>query len=126
MRLTLSKEIDQFHFEKERAPEGFVELSDSETESDRFSSAHLPKLIVTRVNTSSKEEEEQMDLRKRPDLRGLMANRKKGTTSKEAPKTQVPANLPLPPPYPSPTKPLVDLGLHANHDLKKKRPMQKG
>jgi len=121
LRLTLSEEIDQFHFEKERALEGFMELSDSETESDRFSSAHLPKLIVTQVDTSSKEEEEQMDLRKRQNLRGLMANRKKGTTSKEALKTQVPANLPSPPP----TEPLVDLGLRANHDLMKKRPMQK-
>ena len=48
-----------------------------------------------------------------------MAARNKGSTSKEAPKSQVPPNLPLPPP-PPPT----DLGLYAISNLKKKRPVQ--
>ena len=46
-----------------------------------------------------------------------MASRNKGQTSKEAPKTQVTPNLPLPPP----SLP-VDLGLKAILDLRKKRP----
>ena len=45
-----------------------------------------------------------------------MANRNKGSTSKDVPKTQVPANLPPPPP------PFVTIvGLLPNPDLKKKR-----
>ena len=48
-----------------------------------------------------------------------MAERNKGSSSKEAPKSQVPPTLPSPPP-PTPT----DLGLNAMKDLKKKRPVQ--
>ena len=51
-------------------------------------------------------------------MKGLLADRNMGSTSKEAPKTQVPANLPPPPPPP------IDLGLHTNPNLRKKRPMQ--
>ena len=93
-----------------------MELSDFETESDRLSTAHEPKLMVALVNTSS-EEGKEMDPKKRSSLRGLIANRNKGATSTETPKAQVSANL-LPPP-PS----LADLGLRSNPDLKKKRPM---
>ena len=49
-------------------------------------------------------------------MKGLLANRNKGSTSKEAPKTQVPTSLPLPPPQLIP-----DLRLKANPNLKKKR-----
>ena len=59
-----------------------------------------------------------MDLKQRISLKGLLANRNKGLTSKEAPKTQVPPSLP-PSPLPS-----TILGLHANPNLKKKRPLQ--
>ena len=48
-----------------------------------------------------------------------MAERNKGSSLKEAPKSQVPPTLPSPPP-PPPT----DLGLNAMKDLKKKRPVQ--
>ena len=47
-----------------------------------------------------------------------MVNRNKGSTLKEVPKTQVPPNLPPPPPLPT------DLGLHANPNLRKKRPVE--
>ena len=95
-----------------------MELLDSKTESDKFSTAHPPKLIVARVDTSSEEEEEGMDPKQITALKGLLANRNKGSTSKEAPKTQVHPSLP-PPPSPS-----IDLELHANPNLKKKRPVQ--
>ena len=62
-------------------------LSDSKTKSDRFSTAYSPKLIAAQVTTSSKEEEEGMDLKPRTNLKGLMANKNKGLTSKEVPKT---------------------------------------
>ena len=60
-----------------------------------------------------------MDLKKRPILKGLMANRGKGVTPPEALKTQTSANLPPPPPLP-----LVDQGPRVNPNLKKKRPSQ--
>lgn len=86
-RLSLEEEINQFCFEKEEGvPEKLVELLDFETESDRLSFAHPPKLVVTRIDSSS-EEKEGMDLKKRPSLKGLIANRNKGGTSKDVPKT---------------------------------------
>ena len=57
-----------------------------------------------------------MDLKSRSGLKGLLANRNKGSTSKEVPKTQVPPSLPLPPP-PPPT----NLGLKVILNLRKKR-----
>ena len=60
-----------------------------------------------------------MDLKKRPGLRGLMANRGKGATPPEAPKAQITANPPLPPPPPP-----VNQGSRVNPDPKKKRPPQ--
>ena len=52
-------------------------------------------------------------------LRELMASRGKVSTLKEATKSQVPSNLPPPPPQ-IPT----NLGLKAIADLKKKRPIE--
>ena len=46
-RLSLKEEIDKFRFEEEGGTqESPVQLSDSETESDRFSVAYPPKIIV--------------------------------------------------------------------------------
>ena len=92
---------------------------DSETESNRFSTARPLKLIVAQVTNTSEEEEEGMDLKQRTGLKGLLANRNKGLTSKEAPKTQVPTSLPPP----SPKLP-ADLRLKANLNLKKKRTVE--
>ena len=117
-RLSLEEEIDRFRFEeKEIAPEKPVKLSDSETESNRLSSARLPKLVIARIDSSS-EEMEGRDLKKRSSLKGLIANRNKGGTSKDVPKIQTPTILP---PLRPPT---TDLGLLANPNLKKKRPGQ--
>ena len=115
-RHSLDVEIDQFHFgEKEGAPKRPIELLDSETEFDRFSTVHHPRLIVARPNTSSKERE-STDLKQRTGSKGLMASRNKGQTYKKAPKTQVASNLPLPPPLLP-----IELGLKAILDLRKKR-----
>ena len=57
-----------------------------------------------------------MDLRQRPGLKGLIANRSKGSSSKDVPKTQVLANL-LPPPPP----PVSTVKLLPNPDLKKRK-----
>lgn len=91
-----------------------MEISDSETKSDKLSSAHPQKLVVTQIDPSSEEEEEIMDLKKGSSLNGLLANRNKGMPSKQASKSQVPPNLP-PPPRPT------DLCLEGLPDLKKKR-----
>ena len=57
-----------------------------------------------------------MDLKKRSGLKGLMASRGKGSSSKDILDTQVPANLRhLTPP------PVTTVGLLPNPDLKKKR-----
>ena len=58
-----------------------------------------------------------MDLKPRPSLKGLMANRNRGSTSKEVPKSQVPHNLP-------PPSPPTDLELKAIPNLRKKRPVE--
>ena len=119
LHLSLKEEIDRFHFvEEERTLERPVELSDPETKSDKLSTAHQPGQTIALVETSSKEAE-NMDLKKRPSLRGLIANRNKGATPPEVSKTQTSANLPFPPP-PS----LADLGPRVNPDPKKKRPPQ--
>ena len=59
-----------------------------------------------------------MELKQRTGIKCLMANRNKGQTSKEAPKTQVAPDLPLPP------LPPIDFGLQANSNLRKKRPIE--
>ena len=117
-RLSLEEETDQFCFDEEEiAPEKPMEILDSETESDKLSSARLPKLVIVQIDSSS-EEMEGRDLKKRSSLKGLIANRNKGGTSKDVPKIQTPTILP---PLPSPT---TDLGLLTNLNLKKKRPGQ--
>ena len=57
-----------------------------------------------------------MDQKRRPGLRGLMANRNKGGSSKVASKTQ-PPEIHAPPPT-------ADLGLLVMPHLKKRRPDQ--
>ena len=96
-------------------PKRPVELSDSEADLDRFSTTHSLRLIVARVDTNSEDEEGGMDLKQRTSLKGLLANRNKGSTSKEVPKTQVPPSLPPPP------LPMTEVGMLPNLDLKRKR-----
>ena len=57
--LSFEAEIDQFHFEedKEERADPIIQLPDSKEEFDRHFAAHSPKLIVTRVDPSSKENE---------------------------------------------------------------------
>ena len=71
-------------------------------------------MIITRIDSEFEEEEEEMDQKKQPGLKGLLASRNKGGSSKEAPKTQPPV---IPPPLPP-----IDLDLLAMPNLKKRRP----
>ena len=121
VQLSLEAKIDQFHLEDEEGvAERPVELLESEIELDYLSVARLPDLTAANVGANSEEEEEKeeegMDLKPRTSLRGLMANRNKGSTSKEVPKAQVPASLP-----PHPPQLPADLRLKVNPDLRKKR-----
>ena len=84
--------------EDEGASKKLVDISDSETESVKLSSIHPKQLVIARINLESEKEEEAMDLKKRPSLKGLIASRNKGGTSKKAPKMQPPVVLPPPPP----------------------------
>lgn len=118
--MSLEAKIDQFHLDEEgEAPNRPVEVLDSKAGLDRFSAADFPRMVVARIDTSEEEEEENMIFNQKRSLRDLMAERNKGLSSKEAPKSQVPPILP-----PFPILPLTDLGLNAMKDLKKKRTVQ--
>ena len=95
-----------------------VELSNSETKSDKFFVTYSSRLVVARVDTSF-EEEEGMGLNPRRNLKSLVAGRNKGSSSKEVHKSQIPANLPPPPP-----PPVTTIGLLPCPGLKKKRKVQ--
>ena len=110
--LSLEAEIDKFHFEEEEVQDRTMEISDSEADLNRSSTTHLFEFVVTRVDTNS-EEEEEMTLNPKRGLRDLVVGRK-GSSSKDAPQTQLPPNPPLPP-LPS------ILGLHSNPNLQKKK-----
>ena len=99
-RLSLEKEIDKLHFEEEENPEiPLVTISNAKGEVDKHSGVHTPILVIACPDSSSKDEEHSMALNKgNKSLRELMASRGKVSTSKEATKSQVPTNLPPPPP----------------------------
>ena len=115
---SLEAEIDHFRFDEEgEESTRLLELSDSGLDLDRFSVAHSLGLVVARIDTSQEIEEEGMDLKPRSGLRGLMSNRNKGQSSKDAPKEQVPANLPSPPPSTDPV-------LQPIPNLRRKKPVE--
>ena len=61
-RLSLEEEIDQFRFVEDVGPsEKPVDISDSKTESVNLSSIHPKHLVITRIDSESEKEEEEMD-----------------------------------------------------------------
>ena len=65
-----------------------VHISDAEDEPDRHSGVHTSILVIARLDSTSKEEEDEMALNWRnKGLRELMAARNKGSNSKEVPKS---------------------------------------
>ena len=83
----MEEEIDQFRFVEDVGPsEKPVDISDSKIESVNLSSIHPKQLIITQVDSESEEEEEQMDQKKRPGLKDLLASRNKGEAQKRPPK----------------------------------------
>ena len=87
----------------------------AEGESDRSFDVHNPYLILARPDGSNEEEDSMVLNKGNRSLRDLMAVRSKESTSKTALTSQVA-------PPPPPQIPL-DLGLKANPNLKKKRPV---
>ena len=75
-------------------------------------------LVVAQVDTSQEIEEEGMDLKPRSGLRGLLSNRNKGQSSKDAPKEQPTSKAP--PPLP----PTSDAALQPMPNLRRKRPVE--
>ena len=119
--LSLKVEIDQFHFEdKKERVDPIIQLPDFEDELDKHSVAHSPRLIVARVNPSF-EEDKEMDINPRRGLKGLLTVRNKKALSKKVHKSQVPTNLPHPPPIL-----VTTVGLLPYPDLKKKKKKRKG
>ena len=117
---SLEEEIDKFHFEdKETQGVQVIHISDAEGDSDKHLSVHTSILVVTHPNKSSEEKDEMALNRGGKGLRELLATRNTGSTSKEAPKSKLPPTLP-----PPPSLPPIDIGLHTNPNLKKKRTMQ--
>ena len=96
-----------------------VELSDSDSDLDRASAASDLGLVTAQVGTSQEPvEEEGMDLKQRSGLRGLLANRNKGQSSKDAPTEQPTSKAPPPPPPPT-----SDAALQPMPNLRRKRPV---
>ena len=90
-----------------------IQVSDLEDEPNRFSSTHTSDLIVTHIDNSFEEEEEEMALNRKKGLRELLADRAKGPMPKYTSGSQRPLALPPSPP------PTVNQFVVAN--LKKKR-----
>ena len=95
---SLEDQIDQFHFTEEgKVSAKIVELSDSDSNLDHALAAPDLGLVTAQVGTSQELEGEGMNLRQRSGLRGLLANRNKGQSSKDAPKEQPTSKAPPPP-----------------------------
>ena len=93
-----------------------VQVLDSEDELNRVFVVRPFGLVITRINDSSKdEEEEEMSLNPRKGLKDLLAGRKKGSEPKDVPRSYPLPNLPPPPPHPPIT------GLLSIPNLRKKR-----
>ena len=94
-RLSLEEEIDQFHCMENVGPSKKpVDISDSETESINLSSVHPKQFVITRIDSESEEEKEEMDQKKRPGLKGLLASRNEGGKFKKGPQNATSCNSP--------------------------------
>ena len=117
-RLSLEEEIDEFYFEEDIPKASLIELLDVEGEPDRNFVIEAPPIVIACSDGSSDEEVHNMGS-KGKSLRELMAARGNGQTSKAPTKSQTHSDLP-----PTPPQIPADLGLKANFDLKKKRPVE--
>ena len=75
-------------------------------------------MVIAQADTSQEVEEEGMELKPRSGLRGLLSNRNKGQSSRDAPKEQATSNLP------SPLPTTTDPALQPLPNLRRKRPVE--
>ena len=103
---SLKAQTDQFCFAEEGEVSARpVELSDSGSDIDRSSAAPTFGLVIAQVDSSQEIKEKDMDLKPRSSLWGLLSNRNKGQSSRDAPKEQ--ATSKLLPPLPPTTDPML-------------------
>ena len=112
----LEEEIDKFRFEEKETQVEVIIISKAEEEIDEYSCVQTPAPIITYVEDSSDNEEEEMAPKPTLSLRELMKGRNKAPSPQEANKSKPPVN-PLPPPPQLP----VDLKLKPNPELRRKR-----
>ena len=108
---SLKEEIDKFRFEKEA-----IVILEAEEEIDEYLCVQTPASIITYVEDSSDNEEEDMAPKTGPSLRELIKGRNKVPSPQEASKSKPLVNPPPPPP-----QLLADLGLNLNPELGRKR-----
>ena len=108
---SLKEEIDKFRFEEET-----IVILEAEEETDEYSCVQTLAPIITYVEDSSNNEEEEMAPKTGPSLRELIKGRNKAPSPQEASKSKPPVNPPPPPPQ-LPT----DLGLKPNLKMRRKR-----
>ena len=108
---SLEKEIDKFRFEQEA-----IVISKAEEETNEYSCVQTPAPIITYMEDSSDNEEEEMAPKIGPSLRELMKGRNKAPSPQEANKSKPLVNPPPPPPQLP-----ADLGLKPIPELRRKR-----
>ena len=74
---SLEEEIDKFQFEEEETQVEAIVISEAEEETDEYSCVQTPAPIVTYVEDSSNNEEEEMAPKPTSSLRELMKGRNK-------------------------------------------------
>ena len=74
---SLEEEIDKFRFEEEETQVEAIVISEAEEEIDEYSCVQTPAPIITYVEDSSDNEEEEMAPKPTPSLRKLMKGRNK-------------------------------------------------
>ena len=112
---SLEEEIDKFQFEEEGTQVEAIVISKVEEETNEYSCVQTPAPIVTYVEDSSDNEEEEMAPKPTPSWRELMKGRNKVPSSQEANKSKPLMNPPPPPQLPT------DLGLKPNLELRRNR-----
>ena len=74
---SLEEEIDKFRFEEEETQVEAIVISEAKEEIDEYSCVQTPAPIITYVEDSSDNEEEEMAPKPTPSLRKLMKGRNK-------------------------------------------------
>ena len=113
---SLEVEINKFRFEEEETQVEAIVISEAEEEAGGYLSDQTLAPIITYMEDSSDNNEEEMAPKPSPSLKELMKARNKGPFPQEANKSKPPVNPPPPPPRLS-----ADLTLKPLTELKRKR-----